>query len=130
MVAQGRPSCISVGGYERHLCQCLSGEGDGAEKYPQAKIEIMDSRSNSMQLGFAAIVSARWPKKAKAWMEVKEAAENNIRAVGFYLYLTILFIYKRWTDRGASALIGNLLRIIPVLILVKTTDHGAEDSKN
>lgn len=48
------------------------------ENYKDAHIEIVDSRSNSMQLGFAAIVAARAAKEGKNLEEVKKAAEENI----------------------------------------------------
>lgn len=46
------------------------------DKYKNAKIEILDSRSNCMQMGFAAIVAAR---EGKILDVVKEKAKNNIR---------------------------------------------------
>lgn len=91
------------------------------EKYPQAKIEIMDSRSNSMQLGFAAIVSARVAQEGKSLDQVKEAAENNIRSSRFlFIPDNLVYLQKGGRIGGASALIGNLLRIIPVL----TVENG------
>ncbi|MGI6225021.1 MAG: DegV family protein [Peptococcales bacterium] len=91
------------------------------KKYPDAKIEIVDSRSNSMQLGFAAIVAARAAKEGKTLEEVKKIAEKNIKRSRF-LFIPENFVYLRKGGRigGASALIGNLLKIVPIL----TVENG------
>ena len=91
------------------------------EKYPQAKIEIVDSRSNSMQLGFAAIQAARAAKAGETLAQVKAAAENNISCSRF-LFIPDNLTYLQQGGRigGAQALIGNLLKIIPVL----TVENG------
>ena len=53
------------------------------EKYPQAQIEILDSKSNCMQLGFAAIAAAKAAKEGKDLQQVKEAAEENMKRSRF-----------------------------------------------
>ena len=91
------------------------------EEYEEANIEIIDSRSNSMQLGFAAIVAARAAKEGKSLEEVKDIVYNNIKRSRF-LFIPENFVYLKKGGRigGASALIGNLLQIIPVL----TVENG------
>jgi DegV family protein with EDD domain len=86
------------------------------KNYPDAKIELVDSRSNSMQLGFAAIVAARVAKEGKTLDEVKIIAENNIKRSRF-LFIPDNFVYLRKGGRigSAGALIGNLLNIVPIL---------------
>jgi len=86
------------------------------EKYPDAKIEIIDSRTNAMQLGFAAIVAARAAKEGKTLDEVKKIVEDNIKRSRF-LFIPENFVYLRKGGRigGAGALIGNMLQIIPIL---------------
>lgn len=91
------------------------------EKYPAAKIEMVDSRSNSMQLGFAAIVAARAAKEGRTLSEVKEIAEENIRRSRFlFIPDNLVYLKKGGRIGGASALIGNLLKIIPIL----TVENG------
>lgn len=91
------------------------------EKYPNAKIEIIDSESNSMQLGYAAIVGARLAKKGGTIEEVKQAIEENIRRSRFiFLPDNLEYLIKGGRIGGASGLIGNLLKIIPVL----TVENG------
>lgn len=91
------------------------------EKYENAEIEILDSRSNCMQLGFAAIVAARAAMEGKTLEQVKEIAEENIKRSRF-LFIPDNLEYLRKGGRigGASALIGNFLKIIPIL----TVENG------
>jgi DegV family protein with EDD domain len=110
------------------LCIFLSSEMSGTytsackvkekilEEYPNAKIHIVDSRSNSMQLGFAAIVAARAAKMGKRLDEVKEIAEENIKRSRFlFIPDNLTYLKKGGRIGGASALIGSVLKIIPVL---------------
>ena len=91
------------------------------EKYPDGKIEIIDSQSNSMQLGFAAIVAARLAQKGANIEEVKTAVIENIQRSRFvFLPDNLDYLIKGGRIGGASALIGNLLKIIPIL----TVENG------
>lgn len=115
------------------LCIFLSSEMSGTyasackvkemvlSQYPDAKIHIVDSRSNSMQLGFAAIVAARAAKEGKTLDEVKEIAEQNIKRSRFlFIPDNLVYLKKGGRIGGASALIGNVLKIIPIL----TVENG------
>lgn len=110
------------------LCVFLSSEMSGTyasackvkekvlEKYEDAKIHILDSRSNSMQLGFATIVAARAAKMNKPLDKVKEIAEQNIKRSRFlFIPDNLVYLEKGGRIGGASALIGKILKIIPVL---------------
>lgn len=86
------------------------------EEYPNANIEIVDSRSNCMQLGYGAIVAARAAKEGKSLEEVKKVAEENIKRSRFiFLPDNLVYLKKGGRIGGASALIGGLLKIIPIL---------------
>jgi DegV family protein with EDD domain len=86
------------------------------EEFRDAEIEIVDSRSNCMQLGYAAIVAARAAQEGKGLSEVKMAAEDNIRKSRFlFVPDSLEYLKKGGRIGGASALIGNLLKIIPIL---------------
>ncbi|URZ03274.1 DegV family protein [Clostridium felsineum] len=91
------------------------------ENYKDAKIEILDSKTNCMQLGFAAISAAKAAKEGKNLEEVKKAAEENLKKSRF-LFIPDNLVYLRKGGRigGASALVGNILKIIPIL----TVDEG------
>ncbi len=91
------------------------------EKYENAQIEIVDSRSNCMQLGFAVIQAARAAKAGQTLEQVKEAALANIKRSRFlFIPENLEYLKKGGRIGGASALIGNLFKIIPIL----TVDNG------
>ncbi len=86
------------------------------ESYKNAKIEIVDSTSNCMQLGFSVIVAARAALEGKSLDQVKEIAEDNIKRSRFlFVPDTLKYLKKGGRIGSASALIGNLLKIIPIL---------------
>lgn len=89
--------------------------------YKNAEIEIIDSTSNCMQLGFAVIVAARAAMEGKNLEQVKEIAENNIKRSRFlFVPNTLEYLKKGGRIGSASALIGNFLKIIPIL----TVENG------
>lgn len=115
------------------LCIFLSSEMSGTydsackvkemvlNKYKDAGIRILDSRSNSMQLGFAAIEAARAAKSGKTLDEVTEIAKQNIKRSRFlFIPDNLTYLKKGGRIGGASALIGNVLKIIPIL----TVENG------
>ncbi|MDD2555585.1 MAG: DegV family protein [Syntrophaceticus sp.] len=91
------------------------------KKYEDAKIEIIDSRSNCMQLGFAVIEAARAAKAGKKLEQVKEAALENIKKSRFlFIPETLEYLKRGGRIGGASALIGSIFKIIPIL----TVENG------
>lgn len=91
------------------------------EDYPDAKIEILDSKTNSMQLGFAAIEGAKKASEGASLEEVKSVMEHVIENSRF-LFTPETFEYLKKGGRigGAAALLGHLLNIKPVL----TVENG------
>lgn len=86
------------------------------EEFQDAKIDIIDSRSNSMQLGFAAIVAARAALAGHTHEYIiKEVAENIKRSRFLFIPDNLEYLKKGGRIGGASAIIGNLLKIIPIL---------------
>ena len=86
------------------------------EKYPQAVIEIVDSRSNSMQLGYVALAAAEEALKDGSMEEVLSAAVNVIKKSRFlFVPDTLEYLRKGGRMGGATALIGTMLQIRPVL---------------
>lgn len=91
------------------------------EKYEQAGIEIIDSRSNCMQLGFAAVMAARAAKEGKSLAQVKEAVLENVRRSRFlFIPANLEYLKKGGRIGGASALLGDIFKIIPIL----TVENG------
>ncbi|SFC99843.1 DegV family protein [Clostridium uliginosum] len=91
------------------------------EVYKNAEIEIVDSTSNCMQLGFSVVVAARAALEGKSLDEVKEMAQDNIKRSRFlFVPDTLEYLKKGGRIGSASALIGNFLKIIPIL----TVENG------
>jgi DegV family protein with EDD domain len=91
------------------------------EKHENARIEMVDSRSNCMQLGFAVLMAARAAKAGETLEQVKEAALENIKRSRFlFIPENLDYLKKGGRIGGASALIGNLFKIIPIL----TVENG------
>lgn len=91
------------------------------EVYENAKIEIVDSMSNCMQLGFSVIVAARAALEGKNLDQVKEIALENIKRSRFlFVPDTLKYLKKGGRIGSASALIGNMLKIVPIL----TVENG------
>lgn len=86
------------------------------KKYEDAKIELIDSGSTCMQLGFAVIQAAREAKCGKTLEQVKETVLKNIKKSRFlFIPENLEYLKKGGRIGGASALIGSLFKIIPVL---------------
>lgn len=93
-------------------------------KYPEASIELIDSRSNCMQLGYAAIAGARGAKEGKDMGEVVELVNKNIKRSKFIFTPETLEYLKRGGRIGsAQALLGSLLQLKPIL----TVNEGKTD---
>lgn len=86
------------------------------EEYPQARIEVFDSKTNCMALGIHVIEAALVAKAGKKMEEVVETARHISEKIRFYFVPASLeYLIKGGRIGGASALIGNLLQIRPIL---------------
>ena len=99
----------------------LAAEAAVAE-HPGARIEIIDSRSNSLEEGYAVLSAAEAAAEGRPLEECREAAEQTMRRTRF-LFTPHSLEYLRRGGRisGASALLGVMLRIAPIL----TAENGA-----
>ncbi|NLW15608.1 MAG: DegV family protein [Erysipelothrix sp.] len=86
------------------------------EEYPDRKITIIDSRSNSMQLGFSVLVGARLAKKGESYSKIVEAIEANTKHSRFlFIPDNLDYLEKGGRIGKAGALFGNMLKITPIL---------------
>lgn len=94
----------------RLAAQMLSAE------FADARVEIVDSLSNSMQEGFAALAAAKAAQAGATLEDCIEAAKGAIQRTR-YLFVPDGLDYLRRGGRigGASALLGTLLNIRPIL---------------
>ncbi|SCJ03781.1 EDD domain protein%2C DegV family [uncultured Clostridium sp.] len=89
------------------------------EEYPNADIYVLDSETNCMQMGFAAIEAAKASAEGKSVKEVISIAEdvfNNSRFL--FTPETLDYLKKGGRIGGAAALFGNILQIRPILTVV------------
>ena len=94
------------------------------EKYPTAHIEIVDSRSNCMQMGYVAIEAAKAAAASKSMEEVIDVCTSVINNSRFlFTPDTLDYLKKGGRIGGASALLGTLFQIKPILTVCdgKTT---------
>lgn len=86
------------------------------EENENAKITIIDSKSNCMQMGYAVIEGARAAKKGKAIGEVVERINHVIDNSRFvFIPDTLKYLKKGGRIGGAASLVGTILQIKPIL---------------
>lgn len=89
------------------------------DKYPDAVIELIDSRSNCMQAGFVVLEAARAACENKEMSEVLETAGKVIHNSRFlFVPDTLEYLKKGGRIGGAAALLGAILQIRPILTVV------------
>ena len=94
------------------------------EKYPNANIVMIDSRSNCMQAGYAILEAAKAAADNKSLDEVVSIAKSVIENSKFiFVPDTLDYLKKGGRIGGAAALFGSLLQIKPILTVTdgKTT---------
>ncbi len=107
----------------------LSGTMDSAiqakAEFPGKPIELVDSLSTSMALGFPALLAARAAKKGASLQECKQIAEKACTGTGvFFVVDTLDFLHRGGRIGGAAALVGNAFNLKPIL----TVTGGKIDS--
>jgi DegV family protein with EDD domain len=86
------------------------------EVYPAASVDIVDTESNCMQEGFA-VLSAAEVAAAGGSLEAsaRAARETMLRTRFLFSPHSLEYLIKGGRISGASALLGSLLQIVPVL---------------
>lgn len=103
------------------------------EKHPHASIEIVDSRSNCMQLGFAVLAAAKAAQNGASISEVVAQANYIIKRSRFlFTPDNLTYLKKGGRIGGAAALLGSLLQIKPILTVVdgKTSVYSKVRTKS
>lgn len=89
------------------------------ETYPDAVIEIVDSRSNCMEEGFAVLAAAEAAEAGATASEAAEAArEMTLRTRFLFVPDTLEYLRRGGRMGNATAVLGTLLQIRPILTIV------------
>ena len=86
------------------------------EEYQRVPIELIDSSSVSMGIGYTAMQAAQEAKQGVALETIKEHAVDRLERTRILFALdTLEYLSKGGRIGGASALVGNILSIKPIL---------------
>ncbi len=86
------------------------------EGFPAEAIEVVDSRTTAMELGFHVLAAARAAEAGASLAECKAVAEKAQQYSGVVLTVdTLEFLHRGGRIGGASRWFGTALRIKPVL---------------
>ncbi|MEK6589006.1 MAG: DegV family protein [Chloroflexota bacterium] len=104
------------------VSQKLSGTIQSAEQakalLPNARIEIINSESCAMAMGFQVLAAARAAEAGKAYDEVLAIAKDAKNHTGVLLVVdTLEFLHRGGRIGGASRLLGTALNLKPILEL-------------
>ncbi|MBA4383561.1 MAG: hypothetical protein C0410_02385 [Anaerolinea sp.] len=105
-----------------HISSKLSGTLDSAiqakRAFGNAAIELVDSLSTSMALGFQVMSAARMAKMGASLEECKAVAQSAIKHTGVYFAVnTLEFLHRGGRIGGAAAFMGHVLNLKPILEL-------------
>ena len=105
-----------------HISSQLSGTFDSAIQakniLSKLKIEVIDSKSTSMGLGFLVLTAARYVQAGENLQRCKEFIESTRNRVRIFFILKTLEFLKRGGRIGsASALLGAALNLKPILMV-------------
>jgi len=104
------------------ISKLVSGTIDSAiqarDMLPGAPIEIVDSRSTAMALGFQVLSVARLLEQGASMAEAKALAEKSIEHVGVVFAVdTLEFLHRGGRIGGGQRFLGSALNIKPILEL-------------
>ncbi len=86
------------------------------ERVPDARIEVLDTQSNCMQEGYAVLAAAEKAAEGGTLAECAKAAREVMRRTRFLFAPEGLeYLARGGRISGASALLGSLLSIVPIL---------------
>ncbi len=105
-----------------HISGKLSGTLDSAiqakNTFSNANIELFDTNSTSMAMGFQVLSAARMAKTGASLKECKAVAEQAVQKTGVYFVLSTLeFLHRGGRIGGAQAFMGTMLNLKPILEL-------------
>ncbi len=95
------------------------------ENYGEFEVQVINSKTNCMDMGYAAIRAAEEAINGKTFEAVQDMAKNILRCSRFlFAPKNLTYLRKGGRIGGAQALIGNVLKINPILTV---NDEGGTD---
>lgn len=104
------------------ISEVLSGTVSSATQakkmLPEANIEIVNSKSLAMGLGFLVLQAARAANQGATLQECKRLAEDSMEKIGVIFVLdTLEFLHRGGRIGAAKRFMGTLLNVKPVLAI-------------
>ena len=94
---------------------------------PGAPIEIVDSLSGSMGVGWAVLAAARAAAKGANLAQCKEIVEKTLENTGILLMVdTLEFLHRGGRIGGGKRFLGSVLKLKPILEIVDGGFEGVE----
>jgi len=117
LVQEGASSILSI-----HISSKLSGTVASAllaqDQVPEVPIQVVDSLSTSMGLGYQALAAARALETGRPVEEIVHSLETIREQVRILFVVdTLEFLHKGGRIGGAQAFLGSLLNLKPLLTL-------------
>lgn len=114
-----------------HISSRLSGTLDSAAQakamLPKAKIELVDSLSAGLSLGFPVLMAARLVSQGATLSEAKILTEQAVKHTGVFLAVrTLEFLHRGGRLGGAAAMLGTILNLKPILNIEDGSIHAVE----
>jgi DegV family protein with EDD domain len=105
-----------------HISSKLSGTMDSAiqarQTFPNAKIELVDSLSTSLGMGFAVLEAGRAAEQGATLADCKAMVEKAVaHSKLFFVLNTLEFLHRGGRIGGAQAFLGTALNLKPILEL-------------
>lgn len=114
IVAQGTPILTIV--ISEKLSGTLQSAQQAKEMFPDARIELIDSRTTAMAMGFQVLAAARAREAGASLEETIEIARQAREETGvFFVVDTLEYLHRGGRIGGASKLFGTALNIKPLL---------------
>jgi DegV family protein with EDD domain len=105
--------CVTI---SSGISQTFNSANVAKNDLPNATIEIIDSQTTAMALGFIAIEAAKAAAEGRSMAELKQMTLDNINRSGVVFVVdTLDYLHRGGRIGGASRFMGNLLNVKPVL---------------
>lgn len=100
----------------KYLSKTLDSAYQAREMFPGAPIEILDSTTTAMAMGFELLSAGRLAEQGASLAECKALAEKTIGCVGvIFAVETLEFLHRGGRIGGGTRFLGSALNIKPIL---------------